>query len=488
MKVALLLLNLLSEESGPVFTKCELSRERIGHRVIVQAALQNTLGIPLNDVRLTFAYYDGDREVRRSRALLLGKLSPGQTVPVNLETESVEKFDRFEVLLLSGDREFTYAGADPTKAPSLKKAPPPRLELAAQKDLPPKSFPGTATLTLTVKNGGTVKAREPVVLLSFLDRAKNSVHKVYVQLAGLIEVASEDTFEVTVPRCPEYAAVQSAVTCLASDITTPADPLSSGPRPEVGRCTFVRLTDGTVRLRGSLRNGLAGAIRKVTVTFQFAGGTFSLPVAGTIPAGGHRNLELYVPDCPPVQDYSYTVDLDEAPEPKDFDAEQLPYARRTGGRVLRETELVGTQAAAATVELRGLKWVRTSSQPSKKTIPEVVFLRFAVRNRDGKALHPYGSLSASIQEGAKAPVPVLRTIKEDHWGIDAEEITSKNVNAEVVGYDALEGELWVGLLRLEKPGVALKADVILNFPGVGTWEWKGLANTFDSPAKGPDRK
>lgn len=487
MKVALLLLALASEEGGPVFTRCELSRERVANRVIVQAQIQNTLGIPLNDVRLTFAYYDGDREVKRSRALLIGRLEPGKSAPVNLETEHVEKFDRFEVLLTSGDREFSYEGTDPTQPPKLRKAPPPRLELTAQKDAPPKGFPGTAVLTLTVKNTGTVKAREPVATLIFLDRAKNPVRQAHVQLAGAIEVATEDTFEISVPGCPEYAAVQAAVASLASDITTPADPLTIGPRLEVGNCTFVRLTDGSVRLRGVLRNGLANAIRKVKVTFQFAGRTHPLQVAGTVPPGSQRNLELYVPECPPVQDYSYNVDLEEIPGAEDFEVQPVPLARRTASRVIRETELAGTKAPAATVELRGLKWVRTSNQPSKRPIPEVVFLRLAVRNRDGKSLHPFGSIAVTIQEGKKTAVPVLRTIKEEHWGLDAEEATAKGVNPEIVAYDPIGGELWVGLLRLEKPGVALKADVTLNIPGVGTWEWKGLENTFESPAKGPSR-
>src|SRR5262245_32671240 len=56
-----------------------------------------------------------------------------------------------------------------------------KLELGAHTDTPPKSFPGEATVELTVRNAGDA-AREPTVVLTFTDKSSAPVRKMRVLL------------------------------------------------------------------------------------------------------------------------------------------------------------------------------------------------------------------------------------------------------------------------------------------------------------------
>ena len=55
----------LQDGKAPEFTKFDFIRERIGHKVLVEGTMANTLGAELSDVKLTSIYYDGNRELRR---------------------------------------------------------------------------------------------------------------------------------------------------------------------------------------------------------------------------------------------------------------------------------------------------------------------------------------------------------------------------------------------------------------------------------------
>jgi hypothetical protein len=58
---------------------------------------------------------------------------------------------------------------------------------------------------------------------------------------------------------------------------------------------------------------------------------------------------------------------------------------------------------------------------------------------------------------------------------------------EAVAYDVTQGELWVGLVLAARERARLRLDVNLALDGIGMWEWKGLAGTFEAAARGPGR-
>src|SRR5262245_49089043 len=64
-----------AQDAGPRFTQFEFARERIGHKVIVDATLVNTASQDLTDVRITVSYFVGDRELRKSRPVQVARIA-----------------------------------------------------------------------------------------------------------------------------------------------------------------------------------------------------------------------------------------------------------------------------------------------------------------------------------------------------------------------------------------------------------------------------
>jgi hypothetical protein len=473
-----------AEKAGPEFTRFELSRERVRHRVIAEATLANLLAVDLDGVRVTIAFYDGEREVRRSPTAHLGKIPTGRSAALSLETEQVEKFDRFEVLVESGDRRFVYRGRDPARPPELLRAPPPRVEVASLREARPERFPGTARVVAAVRNAGVNPAREPDLSLEFLDAAGRTVRAVRVRLGAVIEPSSEESFEVTVPDCPDYAAVRAAAACAVGDVPIPPDPFQRLEELEIGQCRLVRMTDGSVRVTGMIRNGLSRAVRKVVIAFRLGGVEHPLALAGALAPGEVRPFEGWAIGAGAVDGYAYAVSFEEAPagaEP----AASRPVARSLGSRRI---EVAAAAGPRATVALRGVAWVRPGSGKGARPKTDVAFVKLAVRGPDGRGLYPPGTLSFAAQVGGQAPLRGVREIREEAWGRDAEELAGPGGSSESVAYDPLTGELYVGLVPVDPPGAPFKLDILLKLEGFGEWEWKGLQAPFQSEARGPDRQ
>ena len=468
-----------AEKAGPEFTRFELSRERVRHRVVAEATLANLLAVDLDGVRVTIAFYDGEREVRRSPTAHLGKISAGRSAALTLETEQVEKFDRFEVLVESGDRRFVYRGRDPTRSPELLRAPPPRVEVASLAEERPSRFPGAVRVIAAVRNSGVTPAREPDLALEFLDAAGRAARAVRVRLGAAIEPSSEASFEVTVPDCPEYASVRAAAACAVGDVPIPPDPFQRLAELEIGQCRLVRMTDGSVRVTGMIRNGLSDAVRKVVVAFRVGGVEHPLALEGALAPGEVRPFEGWVTGAGAVDGYTYTVSFEQAPAGAEPGAGR-PTARSLGSRRI---EAPGAAAPRATVALRGVAWIRAGSAKA-----DVAFVKLAVRGPDGRAIHPSGTLSFSAQIGGRASLRGVREIREEAWGRDAEDLAGSAKSSDFAAYDPLTGELYVGLVPVDPPGAPVKFDILLRLEGFGEWEWKGLQAPFQSEARGPDRK
>src|SRR5881394_2220303 len=142
------------EVRAPEFTKWEFARERIGHKVIVDGEMLNRSGAELTDVKLTAIYYDGNRELRRSKTVKIAKIADKAKASVSLEADNVPNFTRYELYVEYGPTTKLYIGDEKAPMPSLKKAASAALTLMSTKDTLPKAFPGDVVVALTVRNDG----------------------------------------------------------------------------------------------------------------------------------------------------------------------------------------------------------------------------------------------------------------------------------------------------------------------------------------------
>jgi hypothetical protein len=334
--ISLLVALCAQNEAAPVFTRFDFERERVKNKVTATAVLQNPLSEDLLQLRITVTYFDHDRELRRSVTETVARLDSGRSVTLALVGEHVEKFDRYEVAVVHGDWTYNYVGEDVLKTPVLKRGPPPKLEIASPRDVRPERFPGNATVSFVLRNIGGGKARETTARIAFLDPRGGVVRRVYARLGNVMDVETEETWEVVVPDCPEYARVEVVPTCLLFEVPGQADPFTNAREPEVGRTRLVRLRDGSARLTGTLRNGSSSPVKDVVVTFDLAGGRHPVTITGPVGAGEQRPFELYLPDCPPTDgSHSHGLSYGEAADSARPALDPAPRARKTATRRTR---------------------------------------------------------------------------------------------------------------------------------------------------------
>ncbi|HYF01136.1 MAG TPA: hypothetical protein VEJ18_19590, partial [Planctomycetota bacterium] len=283
--MTLLLLALAAQE--PQFTGFEFARERVGHKVVAEAALFNGLAKPLAEGRLVVVYFDRTLELKRSAAVAVPRLEPGATATLKIEVVQLPNFSRYEVYLQDGPQVWVFLGEDPLKPPVLKKREPARLEVVDAK-------PSDGALTLVVRNMGEIDAAEPTALLADGTR---------VRLADAVRAATEDTFSI-----PTSASL-SKIAWLVAEGPSQATP-KDVPQIALRRFRTIRLTDGTARIEGVVRNGLEKAVEKVVVTFKLGARTVPIRIPGLM-AGETRPFEIYVPEAGGLDAVSYDLEYAE---------------------------------------------------------------------------------------------------------------------------------------------------------------------------------
>jgi hypothetical protein len=477
-----------AQDIVPEFSKFEFARERVGHKVVADATLVNLTQAEIRDVTLTAIYFDSERELKRSAPGRIDSIPAGGSGKARLEALNLPNFSRYEVIVESGAQRWVYMGEDPGHPPMISRAGAARLTVLSAKDQRPAAFPGTGTVTIVVRNLGESAARAPTAVLTYRAKGGALVQRLHVRLPDTIAGDTTDTFEVTVPRVPEYTALDVLAACVAQEISSPADSQFETEVVAVRQCRIGRLSNGTVVVTGQIRNGLKKSLDKVTVTFQLGKKEVPLSTTSPVKPGGTWPFDFYIPDCPPLDGCSYGLDYTEAgPDSKPGTGEPQPLAKRTATRKGSEVDPAVAQRAKMTVEVRGVKWVEGSQFLAMKGGGDVVFLRLAIRDRASKPVHPTGRMSITLFDGAKSLASIARTIKDETWGVDTDDLAALKAPADALAYDPAAGELWVGLTRGDSRKLALKADVVVTIDGGGTWEWKGLDKTFEAAAKAPDR-
>jgi hypothetical protein len=484
-----LVLALVSQEAELKFTKWEFARERVGHRVIADAALFNGLESDLEELSLIVVYYDRDLELKRSKTLAIASLPSGKTVPVRIEVEQLPNFNRFQVYLAGGGGKWLFHGEDVLHPPSLKRKEPAKLEVV-------EARMAGSDVTLVVKNVGQLDALEPTAQISFDGGAKTRV-----RLAPSMDGASRDTFLVTVPGAPAARTVQATLAWLVAE----------GPSQKEGETRGValrrfrtgRLTDGSVRVDGEVGNALDKDVDKVAITFSIGPKTTVIQVPGTFKAGETRSFQAYVTDCPTIDAVSYEVAFESAAkDAKAVAPPPLPASKRLeskgieiAGPKIPPSAAPPKEAAPAKeatkpemrIELRGLLVAEGYFNKAGKYTGDVFFLRVAFLDEKGKLVKPNAEFQIALVDGKKEPWKIQRVVTPREWAIDAARINNQTADPAVMACDKKTGELWVGLVRTDGGEFNHKAEIRVEVKDEGSWIWRGMEGKYQSAPRSPDK-
>lgn len=488
---------------GPEFPKFEFIRERIGHKVLVEGTIVNPLAAALDGVKLTAIYYDGNRELRRSKTVTVAKVASNGNAAFTLEADQVPNFTRYELYVEYGATTRLYGGDEKAPLPSLKKAAPPSLTLVSSKDALPKAFPGDVVLTLVVKNDGGNEAEEPTAVISFKVRGQEQI--VQARLERTVPAGSEDTFEVTVPGMESYTGYEARVTFLGSDGPHPPDPPANAPELVVRSLRMVRLVDGSGRVSGSFKNGLKVTVGEVAATFHIGKSDVPFTLPGTLTPGELRPFEFYVPSCPSFEGGGgYDLAFKEVAKPEPTPLSKIPTSKKTGSKAVEtkqiklpplpvkgknaDPDLKTARIRDYSVGIRGLMVVEGSYLKNGKYSGDVYLIRFVFIDDEGKPMKPTPTINATIYNKDQAYGRAQRIVTREQWNADATKINSLNVTADTIACDKKSGELWVSIVKTDTAAFDLKVDMTIVINDLGTWSWKGLSGKFEVAAKGPDSK
>jgi len=503
MGLLFLLSGVLLGQDGraPEFPKFDFIRERIGHKVIVDGSMLNRGGGDLADVKLTALYYDGNKELRRSKTVRLAKVSAGGRTDFKLEADQVPNFTRYELYVEIGTATHLYSGDEKAPLPALKKAAAANLVMVSSKDALPKSFPGDVVVTIAVRNDGGHEAEEPTAVLGFKVRGQEQL--VRVRLDRAVAAGSEDTFEVTIPGMEAYSSYESRVTFLAVDGPRPADPPSGAKEIVIRGLRIVRMADGTGRVTGSFKNGLA-ITAEVAATIQIGRTDVPYTLPGTLTPGEVRPFEFYLPSCPSFDGGGgYGVEFKEVAKAEPPAAVRLPSARKTATRAV-ETRMVklppppvkdknldpelgvANRIRDYAVGVRGIMYVQGDYTKGGKYTGDVYILRLIFIDDEGKTMKPTPTINMTVYNKDQPWGKAQRIVSKEMWNVDASKINSLNVADNTIACDKKTGELWVSFVRTDGPLFEPKVDMTIVIPDIGTWSWKGLSGKFEVGAKNAD--
>jgi hypothetical protein len=493
IKALVLLGALVTQDSKPPeFVKFDVARERIGHRVVVDAELRNPSSAELSGLKLTAIYYEGDREVRRSKPVTLAKIAAGGTAVFKIEADQVPNFSRCEIYLETGASTRLYHATDAVTLPSLKAPDRASMVLVSQK---------LAPLTLVVRNAGGVAADEPTAEITFRNGASAIVHQARVRLEKSVAASSEETFELTVPGAPAYTSVEVTVACQASDELTLPDPVGGTRDVVLRQCRAVRLTDGSARVSGILANGTAGVVRKVAANFRLGKLEAPYDVPGALKPGASRPFIFYVAGCQPFDSVSFDLTF-EGGGPQEAGAE-IPVAtsRRTasrrvesGGARLPPPPPKPSEAAVAaelrppSVGIRGLLVSEGSLAKNGKYTGDIYLMRMIFLDGKGKPWQPEATVQFVLYDGSKEVRKSQRTVTKASWQVDAAQVNGKGLEFDTLALDRKTNELWVGLHWTDKSFAKPRADITVEIPNVGTYIFKDVYGDWVAAPRYPDSK
>ncbi len=493
MLVLTLLAALAAQDSRPPqWVKYDIARERIAHKVVVDAELRNAGAAELSGAKVTAIYFDGDRELRRSPTVPVPRAAPGATVNFKIEAEQVPNFTRYDLYVETSAATYLYLGTDAVSLPALRPSSGPKLALVSHTVSP---------LTLVVRNGGGAAADEPTAAITFKNGAA-ALGQVRVRLEKLVGPASEETFEIAVPGAPAHTAVDVTLAWQAADEIVMSDTVGGARDVTLRQCRAVRLTDGSARVSGVVANGTSGAVGKVAARFQLGRLEAPYEFPGTLKSGESRPFVFYIPDGGTFEAISFSLGYDSAASPAvAAGPPPAPGARRTGSKPVEADRIklppppVKVKDAGGlpevrppSVGVRGLLVVSGTVGKNNKYSGDHYLMRMIFLDEKGKPWQPEGTVSFSLYEGDKNLKKAQRTITRGSYGVDSSRISSETIDLESMAFDKKSGELWVCIYWSDESWKKPRADLTVEIPGTGTYTLKGIEGRWDFTPRWPDGK
>jgi hypothetical protein len=479
----------LQDSKPPEFSKFDVARERVGHKVIADALLKNVASAELPGAKVTAIYYDQDRELKRSPTVAVPKIPPGQAAAFKLETLQLPNFSRFEVYVETAQATFVYTATDEKPLPLIRPASGPRLTLSSHTLSP---------LALVVRNGGGAPADEPTARLVFKDANGGAVHEARVRLEKSIAASTEETFELAIPGLPPHAAVEVSLSMQMSDEIALPDPPAFARELQVRQCRAVRLSDGSARVSGVLANATAGNVQRIALEFQLGRKESPYQPPGVLKAGESRPFVFYVPGVPPFDSLGFSVNCDTGGAPGGD--VPLPSSRRTASKRVEADrvslppppkvvqEAVTKETRPPSVGTRGLLVVEGAYGKNNKYTGDHYLVRMLFLNEQGKPYQPEATVTFSLYDGDKHLKKAQRSITRASWGGDAARVNGATVDLETMAFDRKTQELWVCVHWSDVPWKKPRADITVEIPNAGTYTLKGIEKDWDFAPKWPDGK
>ncbi len=485
----------------PDFTKYDIARERVGHKVVVDAVLLNPLPTELADAKVTVLYFDGEDELKRSKPVAVPRIPAGKSAAFKIEVEQVPNFTKYEIYLEYRGTTRLFLGGDPTKLPALRRPSPSRLSIEAQRN---SYAAGEFRTSLTVKNAGETEADDPTLRLIFTGRTGSVVQQAWVRLAEVSPAASLESFDVVLPGVPEHASVKASLVWVVAEGLSLGD--SGGPLSKeliLRGCRIDRLSGGVARVSGTLINGFPSAVSGVLASFKLGRLDAAYALPGILKTAESRPFALHIPDCPPIETASFTLGFDSAskealatapppqPQSKLLSTEKIDIGQVRLPAVPEKT--VEAKAESAPVpagfraEIRGLLVVDGVMLKGGKYSGDVYLFRVAFTDGKGAAVQPVGTFSGTIYDGPTALKKIQRIITKESWRVEASRVNSQTVADNTIAFDRKTGELWVAFHRSEGPFEKPRADLELDVEGKGVWSWRGLSEKWQNAPRWPDK-
>jgi hypothetical protein len=496
-----LLLASVQESSAPEFTKFDIVRERVGHKVVVDAVLLNPMPAAIEDGKVVVLYFDGDDELKRSAPVPVPKLAPGKSAPFRIEVLQLPNFSRYEIYLQYRGTTRLYLGADPAKLPALRRPSPARLALEGRND----AFAGGVFRSgVVVSNRGETEGDEPTLKLEFCASTGRVLKEAWVPLGPVLEPASEDSFEIAVPGVPAFETVKAALfwrVAAGLDLGDSGSPLSGDL--VLLNCKVDRLNGGVARVSGVLLNGRPAAVSKVQANFRL--GRLEVPylLPGVLRPGERRAFQVHVSDCPPLDSAGFSLAFEGAGKEDPAAAPAaIPESKRVSSRSLdvgqvrippvpeKSAEVKAAEAgktpAGYKAEIRGLLVVDGERSAGGKYSGDVYLFRVAFTDAKGLKVQPTGTFTGTIYDGPKPLKKIQRIVARESWKVDAARVNSQTVADNTIACDRKTGELWVAFHRSEGPFEKPRADLEFKVSGMGTWTWSGLSDKWQNAPRWPE--
>ena len=308
---------------------------------------------------------------------------------------------------------------------------------------------------------------------------------------------------------PEYHPTGPAVA--GSRLKLPPGEFARRPEVEAARFGFELAEDGSLDVRGQIRNGLDHGIfdSKVTVVLESPSGKKRVSTLLREPLyPGEVMPFLFSVVKPPAGINGYAFDIEYQEDAKALarpQGEPPPQAEADDARGLGaapdekppvpETRVKDKAkvSKADNIRIAGVDWIQGKFQNAGSAdriayTGDVLALKLQFLDRTGTVAVQEGEVEIEFRDAAGKKIGVARrNLTPAAYKIDRGKIAGASLSEKVVAFDPKAKELWIGIARL--PEQRAMSGWVLDVRFVSKegeeWEWTELEDPYDDDPRGP---